>query len=134
MRRRHLREWAAWIAMAGSVPVAAQAPPPQPAQARAPVDLTGYWVSVVTEDWRWRMMTPPKLGDFTSVPLNAAGLHEAQALGLGEGRLRRQSVQTVRRWRDHAHARPAAHHVAGPEHAQNRNRRWHANPAAAQLR
>ena len=34
----------------------------------APVDLTGYWVSVVTEDWRWRMKTPPK-GDVASLPL-----------------------------------------------------------------
>ncbi len=38
----------------------------------ARVDLTGYWVSVVTEDWRWRMVTPPK-GDYASVPLNAEG-------------------------------------------------------------
>jgi hypothetical protein len=29
------------------------------------VDLTGYWVSLITEDWRFRMATPPK-GDFTS--------------------------------------------------------------------
>jgi hypothetical protein len=41
-------------------------------RAAAPIDLTGYWVSVVTEDWRWRMLTPPK-GDYTSVPLNAEG-------------------------------------------------------------
>ena len=46
-------------------------PPPSP-RAGAPVDLTGYWVSVVTEDWRFRMVTPPK-GDFASVPLNAEG-------------------------------------------------------------
>jgi hypothetical protein len=38
----------------------------------APVDLTGTWVSVVSEDWRWRMVTPLK-GDFASVPLNPAG-------------------------------------------------------------
>jgi hypothetical protein len=36
------------------------------------VDLTGYWVSLVTEDWRYRMATPPK-GDFASVPLNPEG-------------------------------------------------------------
>ena len=40
--------------------------------AAAPVDLTGYWVSVVTEDWRWRMVTPIR-GDFASIPLNAEG-------------------------------------------------------------
>ncbi len=38
----------------------------------AAIDLTGYWVSVVTEDWRFRMITPPK-GDYASVPLNAEG-------------------------------------------------------------
>ncbi len=46
--------------------------PPPPAEKAAPIDLTGYWESVVTEDWRWRMLTPPK-GDFNSVPLNPAG-------------------------------------------------------------
>src|SRR5581483_7868313 len=46
--------------------------PPKSAQAAAPVDFTGYWVSVVTEDWRWRMVTPIK-GDFASIPLNAEG-------------------------------------------------------------
>jgi hypothetical protein len=44
----------------------------QAARAAAPVDLTGYWVSVVTEDWRYRMVTPAR-GDHPSVPLNAAG-------------------------------------------------------------
>ena len=38
----------------------------------APVDLTGYWTAVVTEDWRWRMVTPPK-GDYASLPLNDEG-------------------------------------------------------------
>ena len=46
--------------------------PPPTAKAAAPVDFTGYWVSVVTEDWRWRMVTPIK-GDFASIPLNAEG-------------------------------------------------------------
>lgn len=56
----------------------AQAPGGRGAQAprsprdAAPVDLTGYWVSVVTEDWRWRMVTPAK-GDFAGVPLNTEG-------------------------------------------------------------
>jgi hypothetical protein len=45
--------------------------PPSPREA-APIDLTGYWVSVVSEDWRIRMATPRK-GDYESVPLNPAG-------------------------------------------------------------
>ena len=52
-------------------------PPPSP-QASAPIDVTGYWVAVVNEDWRWRMVTPPK-GDVTSVPLNPAGTKAASA-------------------------------------------------------
>lgn len=46
--------------------------PQGPAKEAAPIDLTGYWVSLVTEDWRFRMITPPK-GDYASVPLNAEG-------------------------------------------------------------
>ena len=34
--------------------------------------MTGYWVSVVTEDWRFRMVTPPK-GSFLGVPINGEG-------------------------------------------------------------
>ena len=45
--------------------------PPKSPKAAAPVDLTGYWVSLVTEDWRWRMVTPIK-GDSASVPINQA--------------------------------------------------------------
>ena len=45
---------------------------PTTAKAQALIDLTGYWVSIVNEDWRWRMMTPAK-GDYASVPLNAEG-------------------------------------------------------------
>jgi hypothetical protein len=38
----------------------------------APFDPTGFWVAVVTEDWRWRMVIPPQ-GDYASVPLNERG-------------------------------------------------------------
>jgi hypothetical protein len=41
-------------------------------RANEPLDLTGYWVSVVTEDWRYRMVTPDK-GDFPGLPVNAEG-------------------------------------------------------------
>jgi hypothetical protein len=63
------------VAVAGSVQIAAQQPKPAtPAtpRAAAPVDLTGYWVSYVTEDWRFRMITPPK-GDYRAVPLTPEG-------------------------------------------------------------
>jgi hypothetical protein len=53
-------------------------PPPLTPKAMAPEDLAGYWVSVVTEDWRFRMVTPAK-GDYASVPLNPAGRKAADA-------------------------------------------------------
>ena len=41
--------------------------PPPTAEASATVDLTGYWVSLVTEDWHWRMSVP-EVGDVASIP------------------------------------------------------------------
>ncbi|MEQ1758912.1 MAG: hypothetical protein ABL986_11385, partial [Vicinamibacterales bacterium] len=54
--------------------VLAQAPQTVPtglAQRYAPIDLSGTWVSIVTEDWAVRMIPPPK-GDFESLPLTRA--------------------------------------------------------------
>jgi len=67
------------LAMSGIGAAAQQTPaqPPTP-RAQAPVDLTGYWVSIVTEDWRWRMVTPPK-GDYSSLPLTAEARKVADA-------------------------------------------------------
>ena len=42
------------------------------ARAEAPLDLTGYWVSVITEDWKFRMVTP-KRGVYETLTLNAQG-------------------------------------------------------------
>jgi hypothetical protein len=53
------------------------AAPPNP-QTAAAFDMTGYWVSVVTEDWMFRMVTPPK-GQFLGVPLNAEARKIANA-------------------------------------------------------
>ena len=52
--------------------------PPLTARQAAPIDLTGSWVAVVTEDWRWRMVTPPK-GDVSSIPVNGEGRKAAMA-------------------------------------------------------
>jgi hypothetical protein len=54
------------------------ASPPVTAKAAAPIDLTGYWVAFVTEDWRLRMLTPPK-GDYQSVPLSPEARKVADA-------------------------------------------------------
>ena len=70
----------AWIVPAGAFAQArgGRGGPPRPPQEAAPIDLTGYWVSVVTEDWRFRMVVPPK-GDFPGIPLNPEGLKIAMA-------------------------------------------------------
>src|SRR5579883_3219048 len=80
--KRRNKWFAAAAALWFAVPVLAQplagrggrgrgGPPPTP-KAAAAIDITGYWVSVVTEDWRYRMVTAPK-GKFGGVPLNAEG-------------------------------------------------------------
>lgn len=78
---KNTRNWtgtaALLLALSGSVygqaPAAAKSP-----KASAPIDLTGYWVSVVTEDWRWRMVTPAK-GDYASVPITPSAKKIADA-------------------------------------------------------
>lgn len=55
-------------------------PPPQPqdAQEAAPIDITGYWVALVTEDWRFRMVTAPA-GDYEGLGLTAKAREIADA-------------------------------------------------------
>lgn len=78
--RRRATAILCWAALTLGSMVSAQPPVGEPPTAReaAPVDLTGYWVSVISEDWRWRMVTPAR-GDFASIPLNAEG----RRVGLG---------------------------------------------------
>ncbi len=80
--RRQLTSMTALLA-AGllSTAIAQRGPVPESARDTAPVDLTGYWVSVVSEDWRHRMATPRR-GDYESVPLSAAGRSAADAWDL----------------------------------------------------
>jgi hypothetical protein len=47
-------------------------------RAAAPFDLTGQWVSLITEDWRHRQFTPPK-GDFPGLPLTPAARKAADS-------------------------------------------------------
>lgn len=46
---------------------------PPGAREAAPIDLTGYWVSYVTENWRYRMVTPAK-GEYRRIPVAPAAL------------------------------------------------------------
>ena len=72
------------VAIAIAFPLAAQPPgggrggPPQSPKAAAPIDLTGNWVSIVTEDWRYRMVTPAP-GDYQGVPMTSAAIKIADA-------------------------------------------------------
>jgi len=100
---------------AGALPaVLAQGPQRGAASARAsaPADLTGYWVSVVSEDWRHRMATP-KSKDYESVPLNQAGTRAAdgwdlakddaaglQCKAFGVGGIMRQPTRLHITWQD----------------------------------
>src|SRR5579863_3058235 len=80
---RHLNKFLG-LTIAMALPILAQPPfggrggPPQVAKAAAPLDLTGYWVSIVTEDWRYRMVTPAP-GDYQSVPMTPAAIKVAEA-------------------------------------------------------
>jgi hypothetical protein len=56
-----------------STPRARRGPGPEPLRRRLarrarPYDLTGYWVALVTDDWRYRMITPPK-GNVDYIPV-----------------------------------------------------------------
>ena len=77
---RRLLAWALGLSLASALVHAQRGGPPSPPSPRAsaPIDLTGYWVSLVTEDWRYRVATPPK-GDYASVPLNPAGRKAADS-------------------------------------------------------
>ena len=54
------------------------APAPANPQAASPIDLTGYWVSIVDEDWRFRMVMPPPK-DYEGVPMTPAAVKFADA-------------------------------------------------------
>jgi hypothetical protein len=114
-----------FVALAASSSIVAQrgggapAGPPRPARAIAPIDLTGTWVSVITEDWRWRMATPPKnaqgRADVASIPVSAEGRKVAdswdlaadnaagnQCKAFGVGGIMRQPGRIRISWQDDA--------------------------------
>ena len=68
------------VAALSLVTLRAQQPaaPPATPRAAAPIDLTGTWVSLITEEWRWRMTTPPR-GDYISLPLSDEGRRVADS-------------------------------------------------------
>ncbi len=72
------------LAVAAALPLLAQPPrggrggASRSAKEMAPIDLAGYWVSVVDEDWRFRMVVPPP-GDYNGVPMTAEAVKVADA-------------------------------------------------------
>ncbi len=129
MKSRHLLQLLAGLLAAGAAQAqVGTATAPADARSRAPVDLTGYWVAVVTEDWRYRMMTPDK-GDFTGVPLNAAGRavmakwDPARDEAGGEA-CRAYGAAAIMRAPD-----AAAYHLAGWQHPEGRHGRRRADAA-----
>jgi hypothetical protein len=98
----------AWAPAAPAQQRPASGAEPSTARSEAPVDLTGYWVSVITEDWAWRMQTPPK-GDYASVPLNGEGRRVADSwdesqdgscLAFGAAAALRMPTRAHITWRD----------------------------------
>lgn len=83
-------------------------PPAGPARTTAPVDLTGTWVPVITEDWRYRMMTAAN-GETGGIQMSQAGRQEAMAWdrsqdgsckAYGVGGLMRMPVRLKISWAD----------------------------------
>ena len=55
----------------------APAGPPPTGRASAPIDITGYWVSLIVDEWRFRV--DPQKGDLPYLPINAAARQVAMA-------------------------------------------------------
>ena len=88
------------------------AQPARSPQVVAPFDPTGYWVALVSDEWRYRMLTPPK-GNIDYVPVNAEGRKVAEAWdpakdeasgeqcrGYGAGGIMRLPVRLHMTWAD----------------------------------
>jgi hypothetical protein len=55
-----------------------RAPPAPTGPPAWAMQLPGYWASMITQDWRLRMVTPPKQ-EYVGIPLNAAAARIADA-------------------------------------------------------
>ena len=93
-------------------PAQERAAPTATPRASAALDLTGYWVAVVSEDWRFRMVTPRK-GDFQAVPMTEQARKIAnawdpaadeasgnQCKGYGAGAIMRAAARFHFTWQD----------------------------------
>jgi hypothetical protein len=55
-----------------AMPASAAASPTASPKAQAPFDPSGNWVSLITRDWRFRMVVPGR-GEYQGMPLSLAG-------------------------------------------------------------
>ena len=126
--------------------VAARLAPPPTAKAIAPIDLTGYWTAVITEDWHVRMLdaVERRLRQRRRRHDRESGrrLHRRRSESVRAGQhpvQRRRPLRMAMKWdpaKDeaegnackaygaaghHAAADAPAHHVAGREHAEDRS-------------
>ena len=103
--------------------------PSAPARPRA-IDLTGYWVSVITEDWKFRMVTPRK-GVYETLHAQRRG--RARSATAGTRRATRPRASSAAPMAPRNIMRmpgAAACHVGRRQHAADRHRRRHPDPAA----
>ena len=105
-------------------------PPPPTPKAAAPIDLTGYWVSVVTEDWRYRMVTPAK-GDYQGVPMTPDAVKVADAWDPAADEAAGKQCKSYGAAAIMRVPGRAAHHLAGRQDAAPRDRRRHADAASS---
>lgn len=61
---------------------AAPAARPMAAERAAPIDLKGYWVSLITQNWRYRMLVPGP-GEYADIPINEKAKQVADAWKAG---------------------------------------------------
>jgi hypothetical protein len=85
-------------------------------------------VSVITEDWRWRMVTPPK-GDYASLPINMDAKKAADTWDPAKDEAAGEACKGYGAPGPDAAADAAAHHVAGRHHDEGGGRRRHADAA-----
>ena len=106
-------------------------PAMQSPQEAAPINLTGTWTTVITEDWRWRMVTPPA-GDYVSLPLNEEGARvgnlwdpqrdEGSCRAYGAGNIMRMPIRVKISWENNDTL------ILETDHGIQ-NRRFHFDPA-----
>jgi hypothetical protein len=101
MKRAALSVTAILLALGGKSdrPNRGNPQPPRPAGRRRPSTLPAYWVSVVTQDWRWPHGDARPKGDYPRHPDHGGGAQGGRHLGSGARRSGGRGVPRLRRAR-----------------------------------